>query len=216
MKPFNFRETKAIFFGNVYVYAKVLLYKLQISSYIYISDVQIYSSGLYPNFDLMNDYANRSDVYIYFPHFATKKQRESLFKLAKELSQNQSVMVREVAIEAGGGADPGVIGFVLENFQPTIQIIGSFLGGLGVNLIYDILKRIYKEKNNPITKSQFTIQRLNSGIRYNYVFDNLNYELAMVAAKSIPLDNHAKSISGAYQDVYLRFLPDKKKWVAIR
>lgn len=212
---------KYAFLGTLSLKVSKVKYKLRITPFIYISVPDLYSRGWYPNFELIKTLQKEAELNIIYPHFATKDEKYSLLKLAKELSKDKHVVVYEVAVELGGGADTVVreaLRFVYQHYQPSI-ILGNISLGLFINYIYDLLKKIYKEKNNPILKSQFTIQRVTDNVRYNYIFDNLDKDTALLAGSLIPKKKDIKiekpNSNSVYQDVYLCFIKYKKKWMQV-
>lgn len=189
-----------------------VMHKIGIAPFIFISVPNMYEKGVSPDFGLIKKYESESDITITYSHFEPDDAKESFQQLAKLLSKKHKVLLYEVAVEAGGGgADAEVIGFIYQQFQPVIIVISSLALNVASNAIYDLIKSIYRRKHNPIIKDQFTIQHTSKGVRYNYVFDNLDADIAIEASKIIPT-KHPIRKSRVNYDVYLRYLPSKKRW----
>jgi len=203
------------FLGKVGVSIQYFLLKRRFRNIIYFSDTDIYRYGFYLPYDLLQDIEKNVDLVIIYPEFSPLNIKASFKKLGNNLSKENKVLVREMIVKAGGGGDDteniiNTVKFVYESFQPFINIARDILITL-------VIEKIYKAKNNPITKSQFTIRRINNGTRYNYIFDKLNANDAIKASKLIPSIKIQKNLSDNnieyFQDVYLRFESKKKVWI---
>ena len=221
MTKFSFRRKKASLLGTLSLRLSKIMYSLKITNYIYISVPEIYNKGYDPNFDLIKKLTEESELTIAYPHFVSQAKKKLLKNLAGELSKNKNrVVVYEISAEAGGGPEVTTAGFIYQQFQPIIYIALSLLINVSSNFVYDLIKKIYEKKNNPVVKSQFTISCKVNNVRYNYVFDNLSAEEALTASRLIPLrqDSNEKVFDNkdVNLDVYLRYLPSKRKWVEIK
>ncbi len=188
------------------------------SPYLFISIPSLYQKGFPPDsdlFDLIKTYENEFDVVIVYPHYATGEERQAYSQLALDLSLDHKVLLYEASIEAGGGAEVlDAAKFVYQQFQPIIDVTTVVLLNVLSNYVYDVLNSLYKNKNNPILKSQFTIRRQVGNITYNYIFDKLTADEAIAAGKMIP--KKIESMEESNFDVYLTYLPSKGKWIEVK
>lgn len=182
--------------------------------YIFVSIPHLYERGWHPDFDLIKTYQDQADIVIAYPHYATDEERGAYKALAEKLSHKYEVLLYEISIEAGGGADAEIIqkvAFVYQHFQPIFDLgVDVAVGVLG-GYIYDLIKGLYQSKKNPILINQYTIKRASDGVTYNYVFDGLTADEAIEAGKLIP--QVEIEMNDSYHDVYLRYVPKLGKWI---
>lgn len=207
-------------FGTLYTLGSELKYFLGFTSYIFISELDVYSRGYFPDYELMKKIDDEAEVLILFPHTTTEVQRTALKRLAKDLGSSRKIVVHEYALELGGGADESVkaLTFIYQQFQTLFDFSAVVATGVFSNLIYDVLKKIYARHKNPILKSQFTIRRQVKDKRYNYIFDNLDAETAISAGKMIPSEIKVKTgikTNDEYYDIFLTYSSDKRVWVQV-
>lgn len=186
--------------------------------YLFISIPSLYQKDLSPDSDLfylIETYENEFDIVIVYPHYATDEERQAYSQLALDLSSDHKVLLYEASIEAGGGAEVlDVAKFAYQQFQPIIDVTTVVLLNVLSNYVYDVLTSLYKNKNNPILKSQFTIRRQVGSITYNYIFDKLTADEAIAAGKMIP--KQIENVEESSFDVYLAYLPSKGKWIEVK
>lgn len=189
----------------------------KITSFDFISVPDLYSKGETPDFEKIRQSNKNYDFTIVYPHYATDEERKALRNIALGLSKNNKVLLYEASIEAGGGAEtPIIVDFVYQHFQPLIEIGKNIVFSVALSYVYDLMKELYKSKNNSITKSQFSLVREYNGIEYHYIFDNLNADQALKAVKLIPKDMDEKVDSETYTSKYQTYLPAQNKWVEVQ
>lgn len=182
--------------------------------FVFVSVPKLYEKGWYPDFDLIKLYEDKADIVIVYPHYATDEERESFIQLAGQLSKKYDVFLYEAAIEAGGGADTELLqkaSFIYQQFQPIFDLGANLAIGVLGSYIYDLIKNLYSNKNNPLLKKQYTIRRTSHGVTFNYVFDGLTADEAIQAGRLIPDEKTQPSAS--YHDVYLRYVQELNKWI---